>query len=916
MKNLLLVAVFAWSSSVAPAATVSRLGDILFPETNLRLTPEALGGGWKSVERTGVGRSDQNKGCEFTGGLKGTAWLTGNARYWKIDEKTFAGEIEMTTTEEHVYESFGVSITLPYVKYAGGSFTTDTLDRKIPGEGDKPKAWLGGGTTKMVRFRNVDGGEEVQFEFGEPVQFSVQDSRKFSPSLLLRLGTGSAGKPLPKGHVFKLSFQATLPERVEIEYDDLVSIQAGSEWIPLVGRNDIAAGSVLDFSLPAVGLPNAHRPAGLYGRVIAKGENFEFEKQPSVPVRFYGADICSTANFLSAEESEKLAERFARMGYNTVRLHHQDGGLTEGDPTGTKIMPEPLDKFDRLVAEFIKRGLYISTDLFVSRSVDNRAVGIDKPGKINYNDYKLRVLVDETTFQELVSFTRQFLSHVNPYTGHRYADEPALAWLSLVNEGNVGNNLTAVGKDPQWAEAWKRWVEKRRRESPEICQGVSDTIPRSLAVSSPTTAEFKRFVAHLESSFFQRMRLVVAGELGCKALLTNWNGWTYYLPDQVTRSEYDFVDDHCYIDHPMFLGKPWQPPVKFQNGNVNPIRTAGSGMPWVAANRLLGRPFTLSEHNYGAPMRNRASFGLVSGTAAALQNWAGIWRFAYAHNRADALSDSPGPIRFFDISRDPVHRLTDRAVICLFRRGDMASFPAENTVSIEVDPADVSRTVTNLPGIAWANVWAGWQTRIGCVITDRGQMMANRLKAPEAYGISAEALAGKAGVPLTPSIPEQFSPADGRFTVSRRDGSFSVNTARTCGAYREGGSYRSAVLSFDLEGAEAAVWASSVDGQPLKSSSRIMLVHLPDVQNSGAEYDGRAREVLTAYGNTPHLVHNSRANVRLMVDNPDRCKVYRLALDGSRVAEVATKVADKALVFTAAVDADPASATLLYEIAK
>ena len=916
MKNFLLLAACVWSSSIASAATVSRVGDIFFPETALRVAPEALAAGWKSVEMAGVGHSGQDKGCDFMGGLKGTTWLTGKARYWKKDDHTFAGEIEMTVTEAHAYENVGVSITLPYVKYAGGSFKTDSLNRKIPGEGDKPKAWLGGGTTKAVRFLNAEGENEIAFSFGELMTFSVQDIRKFGSSLLLRLGTGSAGKPFPKGQVFKLSFQVTLRESVQIEYDDLVSIQAGPEWIPLVGRNDIAPGSVLDFSLPSVGLPNAHRPAGLYGRVVAKGENFEFEKLSGVPVRFYGADICSTANFLSAEESEKLAERFAQMGYNTVRLHHQDGGLTEGDPTGTKIMPDPLDKMDRLVSEFIKRGLYISTDLFVSRSVDNRAVGIDKPGKINYNDYKLRVLVDDTTFQELVSFTRQFLSHVNPYTGRRYADEPALAWLSLVNEGNVGNNLSAVLKDPQWAEAWRKWIEKRRLENPESCQGVSDTIPRSLAGSSPTTAEFKRFVAHLESDFFKRMRAVVVGELGCKALLTNWNGWTYYMPDQVTRSEYDFVDDHCYIDHPMFLGKPWQPPVKFQNGNVNPIRTAGSGMPWVAANRLVGRPFTLSEHNYGAPMRNRASFGLVSGTAAALQNWAGIWRFAYAHNRADALSDSPGPIRFFDISRDPVHRLTDRAVICLFRRGDMASFSAENTVAIDVDPADVSRAATNLPGIAWANVWAGWQTRIGCVITGQDQMPINRLKAPDAYGISAEGLSGKVGIPLTPSIPEQFSPADGRFTVSRRDGSFSVNTARTCGAYREGGSFRGTVLSFDLEGAEAAVWASSVDGNPLKSASRIMLVHLPDVQNSGAEYDGRAREVLTAYGNTPHLAHNSRAHIRLLVDNPDRCKVYRLALDGSRVAEVATSVENAALVFTAAVDADPASATLLYEIAK
>lgn len=916
MKKFCCIVALAWSSSVAAAAVVSRSGSLVLPETKLRIAPEALAAGWSAVELTGVGDSDEEKGCDFNGRRKGAVWFTGNAQYRKTGDKTFTGVVEMTVEEEHAYENFGVSVTIPYADYAGGTFKTDALERKIPGEGDKPKAWLGGGKTKTASFRNAKGEGEIRFAFDEPVAFSVQDARKFGTSLLLRLGSGSGGEVFPKGHVFKVSFTCTVPENMEIEYDGVVSIKAGPEWIPIAGRNDIAAGSVLDFSSAEVGFSGAHKPAGKYGRLVAKGENFEFEEMPGVPVRFYGANLCSSANFLAADEAEKLAERFARMGYNTVRLHHQDGGLTAGDPTGTTIMPEPMDQMDRLVAACIARGIYISTDLFVSRSVDNQAVGVDEPGKLNYSHYKVRVLVDDAVFNDLVSFTRQFLTHVNPYTGRSYAQEPALAWLSLVNEGNIGNSMAVVEKDAKWAEAWKQWVENRRAKDPGACQGVSDTIPKSLSKSDPTTAEFKRFVAHLEGDFFKRMRTVVVDELGCKALLTNWNGWTYYITDQVTRAEYDFVDDHCYIDHPMFLGTPWRPPVRFQNGNVNPLRTPGSGMPWVAANRLLGRPFTLSEHNYAAPMRHRASFGLVTGTAAALQNWGGIWRFAYAHNRADAVTDTPGPISFFDISRDPAHRLTDRAAVCLFRRGDMSPFPSANTLAIEIDPAAVQGAEAYIPGAACPYVWAGWQTRLGCVITGTQPSSGKALTAPGAYQIPAEALAETSGAVVTPGIPERFSPADGRFTVSRADGSFAVNTERTCGAYLESGSHEGPVLSFELEGGEAAVWASSTDGKPLKSSSRIMLVHLPDVQNSGAEYDGKARAELTGYGTTPHVARNSRAHVRLALDNPGNCKVYRLAFDGSRVAEVPSSVESSALVFTAAVDADPTSATLLYEIAR
>ena len=34
------------------------------------------------------------------------------------------------------------------------------------------------------------------------------------------------------------------------------------------------------------------------------------------------------------------------------------------------------------------------------------------------------------------AFARALLTHTSPYTHRRYADEPALAWLSLINEGN------------------------------------------------------------------------------------------------------------------------------------------------------------------------------------------------------------------------------------------------------------------------------------------------------------------------------------------------------------------------------------------------------------------------------------------------------------------------------------------------
>ena len=55
------------------------------------------------------------------------------------------------------------------------------------------------------------------------------------------------------------------------------------------------------------------------------------------------------------------------------------------------------------------------------------------------DEYKMAVHVNERAFEDFKDFSRALLDHVNPYTKLRYADDPALAWLSLVNEDNPGN---------------------------------------------------------------------------------------------------------------------------------------------------------------------------------------------------------------------------------------------------------------------------------------------------------------------------------------------------------------------------------------------------------------------------------------------------------------------------------------------
>jgi len=85
---------------------------------------------------------------------------------------------------------------------------------------------------------------------------------------------------------------------------------------------DIEKGSALDFS----GLLDGPRETRAAGR---RQRQFAFEDGPGKPVRFYGVNLSSRANFLDKPSCRRLADRLAACGYNSVRIHHHDGLLTQ-----------------------------------------------------------------------------------------------------------------------------------------------------------------------------------------------------------------------------------------------------------------------------------------------------------------------------------------------------------------------------------------------------------------------------------------------------------------------------------------------------------------------------------------------------------------------------------------------------------
>jgi hypothetical protein len=722
-------------------------------------------------------------------------------------------------------------------------------------------------------------------------------------------------------------------------------ITADQHWVPLKLELDIEPGSALDFS--SMGFTEA--PAGKHGRVIARPDGqFAFADSPNIARRFYGVNLCFGAQYLSKEDSDRLAERLARIGYNAVRLHHYERDLVQGQQS-TGLNPEKISQLDYLVAALIRRGIYLTTDLYVSRPVPYREIGMDKPGAVPMDTFKILVPVHEGAFQNWKEFSKALLQHTNAITGRAYAAEPALGWIAMINEGNFANFFKEILSFPEWKAAWNRWLLTRYGDRAALAAAwtgdlKADEEPSQGSVALPAgvydrglrTRDCLLFLADKERVMVTRMKAFLH-ELGCHALVSNSSSWTRFTTDQGARTAYDYVDDHFYVDHPQFLESPWRLPSK--SPNTNPIKEGAPGGRHLAFTRLYDKPFTVTEYNYSGPGRFRAMGGILTGALGALQGWNGIWRFAYGHNRNAMFA--PSPMGYFDVVSDPLSQAAERASLCLFLREDLQTAP--HKVALVMTEADLKQPPAKIPTLAPRWHWLAWTTRVGTqVIPSPGAAPRDADLVPLSWATPGSAY-NPAQLLDFPAYPtndhpvargiharkwfaeanpqpdkKYFRSETGQITIDGATGRMILDTPRTAGGYALEGQEISATgagVRIRIQGSDATVWVSALDREPIRKSRRLLVTHLTDLQNTEIKYREESRQTLLDWGRLPHLVKTGRAEVTMDLQAPKGCTVWALNSAGHRLAEMPARVVDGSVSFTADVAGDRAAgARMLYEI--
>ena len=877
------------------------------------------------------------------GQVSGWAAITG-------DRSELNAQYVFTPEQDVVLNSLHVSVEFSIPTLAGGRWTADERSGTFPQDFGKAQIFTGSIRTLAIE---LPAGGKLHWSFPEPTSVLVQDNRQWGPSFSVRIfRSASPQRPFAKDVPVTVGFSLAATDGVNVEYDTPVTIVAGKDWIPLPVELDIVPGSALDFS--ALGLQDG--PAGKHGWLKADEDGaFFFERQPGRPVRFYGVNLCFSAHYITHEQSDRLAERLFRLGYNAVRLHHYEGELTEPQRERTRLHPQKLDQLDYLVAACIRRGIYVTTDLFVSRPVDVAQFLPDSASDRSdaMNRFKVLAALNPAAYENWKTFARNLLKHVNPYTQRAYKDEPGLAWLALINEGNLTNYVSLAKDIPDYRAAWNRWLAERYQDRAGLAAAWGSalkadedpargtvTLDGSVHSQDLRGRDLVLFLAQIEMDFLVRATAFLRQELGVRALVTNMNGWTNHATSQRVRNAMDFVDDHFYVDHPRFLEQSWRLPSRCPN--TSPVAEGAIGGRHLAFTRLFDKPFTVSEYNYSGPGRYRGVGGILTGALGAIQDWDAIWRFAYSHSRDNLFQ--PAKLDYFNMATDPLSQAAERASICLFLRGDLRAAP--HSVSIAMTEDDFRRPPAQIPGLAPNWHWAAWLTRVGTrVVVDPGRSLPDDVVLPLGWATPPGDFAGagtaRVGDPyhiapeklvellrqrgiLSASNPTDpganvFQCETGEITIDGPRDRLTLDTPRTAGGFAPAGDSIRTVHGVQIlvQDTDATVWVSSLDDQPIPGSRRLLVTHLTDLQNTDIRYAERARQTLLDWGRLPHLVRAGRAEVRLQLRDPGAYRVWALSTSGKRLAAVPRRATAGELTFTADVAAfGEHGAVLCYEIAR
>jgi hypothetical protein len=619
---------------------------------------------------------------------------------------------------------------------------------------------------------------------------------------------------------------------------------------PFVMNHRDGASSLADVSFLLDG------PAGKGGFI--KVQNGHFVKPDGTRIRFWGVHLTdwSKGSVLlpPKEDAPMWAATLARFGVNCVRLHFLDlpspRGIIDSTRTDTQAFdPQQLDRLDFLIGELKKRGIYADLNLNVGRSY-KAGDGVQDADKINWG--KGLTLFDPRLIELQKQYAKQLLTHVNPYTGNEYRNEPAIAIVEILNENGLylGFRAPTPYYDEELTRLYNDWLSKKLnaeqfrslREAASVPEGAP--VPRLKGNEAASAPKFRfdtemAFYMETESNFYEDMSSYLKKQIGVKVAITGTADHSHTsspYPMLASLSKLDILDGHVYWQHP---GSP--PPVNTPMVN-DPLH---STIVQLSRTAFADKPYTVSETNHPFP-NDWASEGIpLLAAYGSLQDWDAIIMYTFEPKLARDWKPYVGDP--FDISLDPV-RMTEMATGALtFLRGDVRA--ANQTIERTYSKEEVleSRRLPAKADQPWFTPGFPLEFPLEHKVRIRS------LSEPPTATYKAES--------SNPIVSDTKQLA--WYLSDQKHGLVTVETERTEALIGFLNEKPVALknLSANVSTNFASLVLSSMDGQPLERSSRMLLTAGSRVANTGMKWNEARTRAMG--GESPSLIEPVLGTVTL-----------------------------------------------------
>lgn len=358
------------------------------------------------------------------------------------------------------------------------------------------------------------------------------------------------------------------------------------------------------------------------------------------------------------------------------------------------------------------------------------------------------------------------------------------------------------------------------------------------------------FLAETEKAYFDGMKSFIQKDLNCQAMVT---GTIVFGPlGLYAQSDMDFVDSHAYWQHPQFPNRPWDPAdwlIEQKAMSDNPPGTLYE----LAAERLSGKPFTVTEYNHPAPLDSQAECVPMIASFAAAQDWDGVWLYTYSHSNGNW--DREHLNSFFDIDTNPAKWGFMPAGAKVFRVMALQPFGQiyRGSSPSEQDPTPIE---------AYAQMHLKVDREMLKTIgpTMRKLMTEHRVTPPGT------------------SMVWNNSDGRGLYAIASENAVMLTGRTERFGAVTNG-------VSVQIAGpASASIMIVPLDGKPLEQSTKILITACGRCENTGMEFSEDRRTVGRSWGTAPVRIEPVEGQITLPSSGKWTCKP--LNADGTVRREV------------------------------